>query len=117
MCVNHHLFLIFVGSILNLDDLNSVYEKLIKAAGKWFNLGLALKVSPNTLINISDKHRDNETCLREMLIAHLNTATLTYSEICQSLRAPIVRLDALAEAIEEACTGMNSEMSISMTSA
>ncbi len=117
MCVNHHLFLIFVGSILTIDDLNSVYEKLIKAAGKWFNLGLKLKVGHDTLINIRDEYQDNETRLRETIIARLNTATLTYSEICQSLRAPIVRLDALAEAIEEACTGMNSEMSISMTSA
>ncbi|XP_064401366.1 uncharacterized protein LOC135347339 isoform X3 [Halichondria panicea] len=93
-----------LGSILTIDDLNSVYEKLIKAAGKWFNLGLKLKVGHDTLINIRDEYQDNETRLRETIIARLNTATLTYSEICQSLRAPIVRLDALAEAIEEACT-------------
>ncbi|XP_064401202.1 uncharacterized protein LOC135347244 isoform X2 [Halichondria panicea] len=92
------------STILTINDLPSVYEKLIKAAKKWFNLGLKLKVSPDTLDNISDEHRDNETCLRKMLAARLNTATLTYSEICQSLRAPTVRRDAIAKAIEEECT-------------
>ncbi|XP_064401435.1 uncharacterized protein LOC135347394 isoform X2 [Halichondria panicea] len=93
-----------LGTILTINDLPSVYEKLIKAAKKWFNLGLKLKVSPDTLDNISDEHRDNETCLRKMLAARLNIATLTYSEICQSLRAPTVRRDAIAKAIEEECT-------------
>ncbi len=101
------MIVIFEGTILTLEDLSPVYDNLIKAAGKWFNLGLKLNVNPDTLNNISDKHRDNETCLREMLIDRLNTATLTYSEICQSLRAPTVRRDAIAEAIEEACTGMH----------
>ncbi len=104
----YHLHVIVIGTILTLNDLPSVYENLIKAAKKWFNLGLKLKVSPDTLDNISDEHRDNETCLRKMLAARLNTATLTYSEICQSLRAPTVRRDAIAKAIEEECTGMNS---------
>ena len=98
----------FIGSILTIDDFSSVYEKLMKAAGKWFNLGLKLKVSPDTLDNISDTHRDNQTCLREMLVARLKTATLTYSEICWSLRSLTVNRNDVAEAIEEACTGMNS---------
>ncbi len=79
---------------------------MIKAAGNWFNLGLALGVSYDTLNNISDKHRDNQTYLREMLAARLKAATLTYSEICQSLRAPTVERNDIAEAIKEACTGM-----------
>ena len=87
----------------------------MKAAGKWFNLGLALKVSYDTLDNIRDKHGDNQNCLREMLAARLKTGPLTYSEICQSLRAPTVERNDVAEAIEEACTGMNSDtISISM---
>ena len=100
---------IFIGSILTIDDLSSVYEKLMKAAGKWFNLGLALKVSYDTLDNIRDKHRDNQNCLREMLAARLKIASVTYSELCQSLRSPTVGQDFLAEAIEKECTGMNSD--------
>ncbi len=103
----YHLLVIVVGSILTLSDLPSVYEKLIKAAKKWFNLGLMLEVSYDTLDNISDERRDNETCLRKMLAARLNTANLTYSEICRSLRVSTVDRNDVAEAIEEACTGNN----------
>ncbi len=98
----------FVGSILTLNDLPSVYKNLINATGNWFNLGLDLGLHFYTLQNISDKYRDNQTCLRDMLAARLNTATLTYSEICHSLRSPTVNRNDVAEAIEEACTGMNS---------
>ncbi len=80
----------------------------MKAAGKWFNLGLALKVSYDTLDNIRDKHGDDQNCLREMLAARLKTASVTYSELCQSLRASTVDQNDVAEAIEEECTGMNS---------
>ena len=67
-------------------------------------------MSYGTLDYISDKHdRDSFTCLRDMLAARLKTGPLTYFEICQSLRAPTVGRNEVAEAIEEACTGMNSD--------
>ncbi len=112
------LFVIFVGSILTLDDLNSVYKNLIKAAGNWFNLGLDLGLGFDILDNIKDKYRDNQTCLRDMLAARLKTATLTYSEVCRSLRASTVERNDVAEAIEENCKGMHNDkahtISISM---
>ncbi len=86
--------------------MSTVYKNLINAAGNWFNLGLDLGIGFSSLNNISDKHRDNETCLREMLAVSLKTGLLTYSEICQSLRVPTVDRNDVAEAIEEACTGM-----------
>ena len=98
----------FVGSILTLNDLPSVYENLIQAAVQWFDLGLDLGLDFETLHNISDKHQDNQPCLREILVARLKTGPLTYSDICRSLRAPTVDRNDVAEAIEEACTGMNS---------
>ena len=110
MCAIHLPFTgnVCIGSILTLDDLNSVYKNLIKAAGNWFNLGLDLGLGFDTLNNIRDKHRDNQIRLCEVLAARLKTGPLTYSEICQSLRAPTVERNDVAEAIEEACTGMNS---------
>ena len=111
-CTNHVyeivLIICFVASILTLDDLNSVYKNLIKAAGNWFNLGLDLGLGFDILNNIKDEHRDNQTCLRDMIAARLKTGHLIYSEICQSLRAPTVDREDVAEAIEEACTGRNS---------
>ncbi len=95
----------FVASILTLDDLNSVYKNLIKAAGNWFSLGLDLGLDFDALNDISDKHRDNKTRLCNIIAARLKTGPLTYSEICQSLKASTVGRNDVAEAIEEECTG------------
>ncbi len=101
-----------IGSILTIDNLNSVYEKLIEAAGNWFDLGLALGLGHSTLNDIRDDHHRNKDCLREMLAVRLKTVPLiTYSEICQSLRSPTVNRNDVAEAIEKECTGMNIVMS------
>ena len=103
-----YFFVIFVASTLTLNDLNSVYKNSVKAAGDWLDLGLDLGLDPGTLKDIKDEyHARNKDCLREMLAARLKTGPLTYSEICQSLRAPTIERNDVAEAIEEACTGMN----------
>ncbi|XP_064401318.1 uncharacterized protein LOC135347310 isoform X2 [Halichondria panicea] len=94
-----------LGSILMLSDLNSVYKNLIIAAGNWVNLGLDLGLGHGTLDDIKDDYHRNKDCLREMLAVRLKTGPLTYFEICQSLRAPSVDRNDVAEAIEEACTG------------
>ena len=93
---------------MTLNDLNSVYKKLIKAAGDWLDLGLDLGLDPGTLKNIEHDYHRNKDCLREMLAARLKTGPITYSDICQSLRAPTVDRNDVAGAIEEECTGMNS---------
>ncbi len=90
-----------------LSDLQSVYEKLIQAAGDWLHLGLSLGLDHGTLDNIKDDYNRNKDCLREMLAVRLKTGPLTYSEICRSLRVPTVDQNDVAEAIEEACTGMH----------
>ena len=95
--------------------MGSVNDKLIEAAGSWKELGLALKLHPGTLEDIKDDYHGNKDRLCEMLTVCLKTANLTYSKICQSLRAPAVRRDALAKAIEEACTGMNIVMRLTST--
>ncbi len=95
-----------VGSSLILSDLQSVYEKLILAAGNWLDLRLALGLGHGTLSNIKDDYHRNKDCLREMIATRLKTGPLTYSEICQSLRAPTVERNDVAEAIEEKCSGM-----------
>ncbi|XP_064401342.1 uncharacterized protein LOC135347321 [Halichondria panicea] len=93
-------------SILTIDDLNSVYEKLIEAAENWLDLGLALGLGHSTLSNIKGEHRDkNQTCLREMLAVRLKTGPpLTYSDICRSLRARTVKRNDVAVTIEMECT-------------
>ena len=111
-CVCH-----FLGSILTIDDLRSVNNKLIKAAGKWKALGIALGLDHSTLNDIEDDYHKNKDCLCEMLAARLNKTDplITYSDICQSLREPIVRQDAIAKAIEEEFTGVNIVMRLTST--
>ncbi len=108
MCMTLYLpfVLFFVASILTLGDLNFVYKNLIKAAGNWFDLGLDLGLDFDTLNNISLKHQENQTNLRDMIAARLQTGPLTYSEICQSLRAQSVKRNDVAEAIEKEFTGI-----------
>ncbi len=89
--------------------MQSVYEKLIQAAGNWLDLGLALGLDHGTLKDIKKDYHENKDCLREMIAARLKTGPLTYSDICQSLREPTAVWNDVAEAIEEACTGMNSD--------
>ncbi len=81
---------------------------MIGVAKDWFNLGLALELGYDTLDSIKDEYHRNKDCLREMIAARLKTGPLTYSELCQSLRAQTVRRNDVADAIEEECTGMNS---------
>ena len=100
------MFVGSIGSILILSDLQSVYEKLIQAAGNWLDLGLALGLRHGTLKDIKDEYHRNKDCLREMIAARLKTGPLTYSEICQSLKSPTVGRNDVAEAIEEECTGI-----------
>ncbi len=100
------MFVGSIGSILILSDLQSVYEKLIQAAGNWLDLGLALGLRHGTLKDIKDDCHWNKDCLREMIAARLKTGPLTYSEICQSLKSPTVGRNDVAEAIEEECTGI-----------
>ncbi len=90
--------------------MNSVYEKLIQAAADWFYLGLSLGLDHGTLKDIRDDYHGNKDYLCEILAARLKTSPpLTYSKICQSLRASTVKRDALADTIEKECTGMNSD--------
>ena len=89
-----------------LSDLQSVYAKLIEAAADWLDLGLALELGHGTLKDIKDDYHRNKDCLREMLAARLKTGPLTYSDICQSLRAPTVKRNDVAEAIEKEFTGI-----------
>ncbi len=80
--------------------MQSVYENLILTTGNWFNLGLALGLGHGTLKDIKDEYHRNKDCLREMIAACLQTGSLTYSVLCQSLRAPTVGRNDVAEAIE-----------------
>ena len=86
------------------DDLPTLYERLFPARAKWRNIGLKLKVEPDTLKAIASKHNNPDDCLREMLTKRLQAVgSLSWREVCNCLRSRIVdRNDVhVAEKIEE----------------
>ncbi len=84
------------------DDLPTLYERLFPARAKWRNIGLKLKVEPDTLEAIASKHNNPDDCLREMLTKRLQAVgSLSWREVCNCLRSPIVDRNDVAEKIEE----------------
>ena len=53
---------------LGPDDLSDVLEELLDISGKWYNIGLRLRLRTGDLENIRYQNPDVPTCLREMLL-------------------------------------------------
>ena len=65
-CYNTYICLI-VSSTLTGKDLFNVYEAILDANKKWYEIGSQLKVDTNTLDSIEDKEKDNGKKLLKML--------------------------------------------------
>ena len=76
------------------------YEELITVSLKWYDLGLALGLDRNTLENIKDINSKNETRLRETLSKRDNIKLLSWTEIIEALRNPIVGKNTLADRLQ-----------------
>ena len=92
-----------IDTKLTTADLSTVYEKLYSARTKWFNIGLLLNNDNTTLESIRVRNRDDpDGCLREMLTRRLQAGgPLTWRNLCDSLRSPIVGRDDVAKEIEQ----------------
>ena len=90
-------------TLLSLDDLSSVFEKLFKARTKWFEIGMKLTVDIETLNSIKRENQvDSQKCLLEMLAHRLQAGgSLTGRDLCDCLRSPIVGRNDVAYQIEE----------------
>ena len=86
---------------LTADDLSTVYMKLYSARTRWFNIGILVKIDRTTLECIRVRNRDDpDGCLREMLTHRLQAeGPLTWRDLCNCLRSPIVGRDDVAEEI------------------
>ena len=86
---------------LTKDDLKIVRNELLKAASKWYDLGLELGLSVDYLDTIN---KDNpQDCLREMLTYWLSCLDLepSWKQVITALRSRAVNYPALAEEIEQ----------------
>ena len=93
--------LYFTGQ-LGPDDLVDVLNAIHSARGKWFQIGLQLRINFQTLSVIGMEHRDKATdCLTEMLQKWLTSVSPppTWSGLIQALSSAPVAEQMLAEDI------------------
>ena len=82
------------------SNFNKKYEELITVSSKWYDLGLALGLDSNTLDDIEDNNRKNQTRLRETLSKRNIIGTLSWIEIIEALRQPTVGKNTLADKLQ-----------------
>ena len=86
---------------LNIDHLGDVQEELYEARTKWYDIGLALKVSVTTLDSIGGQFDNHSDKLREALKDWLKTATEpTWQDVVDVLKRRVVGEPKLASNIE-----------------
>ena len=87
---------------LGLSDLRRVQDTLWEARTQWYNLGLGLDISPDSLDSIQVTNQLNpEYCFRAMLSKWLREHQQpTWSTLAEALRSPSVGLSHLAEEIQ-----------------
>ena len=86
---------------LGLSDLRRVQNTLWDARTQWYNLGLDLDISPDSLDSIELANAGNpERCFRAMLTKWLREYHRpTWSALAEALKSPSVGLSHLAEEI------------------
>ena len=91
-----------------MDDLQDVYTKLYEARGKWFEIGLALKLKFTILKAIEIEQSNNQSdCLREMLAYRIQSGgPLTWTDLCNCLRHPTIGRNDLATKPDQELTGL-----------
>ena len=84
---------------LNFKDLCKVQRATWNARTKWYNIGLELKIDPETLNVIEGNNKDIDNCFRAMLTTWLKTVDPkpTLAALAEALRSPMVGHEHLAE--------------------
>ena len=84
------------------EDLDTVYGKVFPARTLWNNIGLGLKINPDTLgaINV-DCPGDCDKALRKMLGVWFDTKNPTWEKLCKCLCKNTVSRKVLADEIQD----------------
>ena len=84
-----------------MKDLGLLLEELQDVDTQWYNLGLQLKVRPETLHTIKGQFFDHINRLLELLKVWLTTSNNTsWKTITDALRSPILGEHSLAANLE-----------------
>ena len=87
---------------LTPDDAADVFEELLPAQNKSYELGLKLKL-PQHVVEAIHKELPSDKCLLQILIKFLEQAERpTWRVIVDALKNPVVGLTALARRVEAA---------------
>ena len=84
---------------LTIKDLCDIQECVWNARTEWHNIGLKLKIHPETLREIEGNNKDIGKCFRAMLTIWLKTVDPkpTLAALAEALRSPMVGHEHLAE--------------------
>ena len=86
---------------MTLDDLGLLLEELVDVRERWYNLGLQLKVRPETLDTIKAHFSDSTHLLLEVLKVWLTTSDNTsWKALTDALRSQSVGQPLLADDLE-----------------
>ena len=91
-----------IGDAISMDELGIAYIKLYDARSKWFDIGLALKISYSTLELIESEKTNHSERLRMMLVHRIQSGgPLTWDDLSSSLRYLTVGRNDLANEIDQ----------------
>ena len=97
---------------LTTNDLVVLLEELYGIQKKWYEIGLQLKVSTESLESIDQDKNDPSTSLRRILMLWLKSEKATWSDLCKALSNCTVNEMELAEKLKETyMSGQSSQQS------
>ena len=97
---NYCLLYLDYSDVLDLDDLKHILRTTWEARRRWYNIGLALNISPYKIDVIKHEYAsDPGDCLREILMLWLKESVPTWKEMIEVLRSPMVGFEHIAENI------------------
>ena len=96
------LFYLIESDCLGPNDLRKIQPILWEARTRWYNLGLGLDITPDSLDSIELANSGKpDRCFRAMLTKWLREHQRpTWSALAEALRSPSVGLSHLAEEIQ-----------------
>lgn len=86
---------------LTPDDIKVVRSAIYEVRSKWFDIGLELGITVNTLESIKKDNDDVNSCFREMLVYWLKMVDPkpSWSTLIHALREPTIHENALADTL------------------
>ena len=103
LCYDNNIIFVAQVGCLNPNDLRKVLRTIWEARTEWYNLGLELEITSDTLDSIELSNRQNpDRCFRAMLTKWLREHKQpSWSALAEALTSPSVGLSHLAQEILE----------------